>query len=122
MTTAPTSVVEAAATTAAATTAAPAAATTATAAPAGAQTTARPAPTPPSVHGRAVITWIAIFPLVAVGMLLIAPIAESWHPVLRAFVLTLVVVPLAVYLVVPQLMRAYGALRRRRAPRSGEGA
>ena len=121
MTTAPTSVVEAAATTAAATTAAPAAATTATAAPA-AQTTARPAPTPPSVHVRAVITWIAIFPLVAVGMLLIAPIAESWHPVLRAFVLTLVVVPLAVYLVVPQLMRTYGALRRRRAPRSGEGA
>jgi hypothetical protein len=55
-------------------------------------------------------------------MMLIAPISESWHPVLRAFVLTLVVVPLAVYLVVPQLMGAYGALHRRRAPRSGEGA
>jgi len=76
---------------------------------------------PPSVHVRAVITWLAIFPLVALGMLLIAPFSESWHPVLRAFVLTLVVVPLAVYLVVPQLMRGYGALRRR-APRSGEGA
>ena len=76
---------------------------------------------PPSVHVRAVITWIAIFPLVALGMLLLAPIAESWHPVLRAFVLTLVVVPLAVYLVVPQLMRGYGALRRR-TPRSGGGA
>ena len=76
---------------------------------------------PPSVHVRAVITWIAIFPLVALGMLLLAPIAESWHPVLRAFVLTLVVVPLAVYLVVPQLMRGYGALRRR-TPRSGVSA
>jgi antibiotic biosynthesis monooxygenase (ABM) superfamily enzyme len=54
-------------------------------------------------------------------MLLLAPIAESWHPVLRAFVLTLVVVPLAVYLVVPQLMRGYSALRRR-TPRSGGGA
>ena len=85
-------------------------------APAG----ARPA-APPSVHVRAVITWLAIFPLVALGMMLIAPISESWHPVLRAFVLTLVVVPLAVYLVVPQLMRGYGALRRR-APRSGDGA
>jgi len=76
---------------------------------------------PPSVHVRAVITWLAIFPLVAIGMMLIAPFAESWHPVLRAFALTLVVVPLAVYLVVPQLMRGYGALRRR-APRSGESA
>ena len=72
---------------------------------------------PPSVHVRAVITWLAIFPLVALGMLLIAPISESWHPVLRAFVLTLVVVPLAVYLVVPQLMRAYGRTRTARAAR-----
>jgi hypothetical protein len=112
MTTAPTPAVEAAASEAAA----PAAA-----APAAAAAHA-PLPAPPSVHVRAVITWLAIFPLVAVGMLHIAPIPDSWHPVLRAFVLTLVVVPLAVYLVVPQLMRAYGALRRRRAPRSGDGA
>ena len=75
---------------------------------------------PPSVHVRAVITWLAIFPLVALGMLLIAPISESWHPVLRAFVLTLVVVPLAVYLVVPQLMRAYGRTRTARAARRGD--
>ena len=77
--------------------------------------------TPPSVHVRAVITWLAIFPLVAIGMMLMAPFTESWHPVLRAFVLTLVVVPLAVYLVVPQLMRAHIG-RRRRAPRSGVDA
>ncbi|MGW4929793.1 hypothetical protein ACWEOH_11600 [Agromyces sp. NPDC004153] len=109
MTTAPTPVVEAAAPTTSAPT---------TAAHLAAPATARAVPTPPSVHVRAVITWLAIFPLVAVGMLLIAPIAESWHPVLRAFVLTLVVVPLAVYLVVPQLMRAYVALRRRRTARS----
>jgi antibiotic biosynthesis monooxygenase (ABM) superfamily enzyme len=82
---------------------------------------ARPTTAPPSVHVRAVITWLAIFPLVAIGMMLIGPISESWHPVLRAFALTLVVVPLAVYVVVPQLLRGYGALRQR-APRSGEGA
>lgn len=70
------------------------------------------APSPPSVHVRAVITWIAIFPLVTLGMLVIAPFSEGWSPVLRALVLTLVVVPVAVYLVVPQLMRAYGALAR----------
>ncbi|MGG7509807.1 hypothetical protein [Plantibacter sp. YIM 135249] len=73
-----------------------------------------PIPGPPSIHVRALITWIAIFPLVSLGFFAIAPFAEHWHPVLRALVLTLVVVPLAVYLVVPQLMRAHGALRHRR--------
>jgi len=89
------------------------------AAPATSPSPASPAApaAPPSVHVRAVLTWIAIFPLVALGMLAIAPFAESWHPVLRAFVLTLVVVPLAVYLVVPRLLSGYVALRRRRAAR-----
>ena len=68
---------------------------------------------PPSTHIRAVITWLAIFPLVAVGMTAIAPISGDWHPVLRALVLTLVVVPVAVYLVVPQLFRGYAAIQRR---------
>ena len=35
------------------------------------------------------------------------PFTVGWDPVLRAFVLTLVVVPLAVYLVVPWLMSIY---------------
>lgn len=78
---------------------------------------ARPTHPVPSIHVRAALTWFAIFPLVAVGMMVIAPIAESWHPVLRAFVLTLVVVPLAVYVVVPQLLRAYGAIAARRRSR-----
>ena len=51
---------------------------------------------PPSVHVRAAITWLAIFPLVAIGMMLLAPISENWHPVLRALALTVVVVPLVV--------------------------
>jgi antibiotic biosynthesis monooxygenase (ABM) superfamily enzyme len=70
--------------------------------------------TPPTVHTRAVITWLAIFPLVAIGMTAIAPISAEWHPVLRALALTLVVVPVAVYWVVPQLMRGYAAIMRRR--------
>jgi len=32
------------------------------------------------------------------------------HPILKVFVLTLVVVPLAVYLVVPNLMKVYQRL------------
>jgi len=71
-------------------------------------------PTPPSVHVRAVITWLAIFPLVALGMTAMGPVTVDWHPVLRALVLTAVVVPLAVYLVVPTLLRWYGAIRARR--------
>jgi antibiotic biosynthesis monooxygenase (ABM) superfamily enzyme len=71
-------------------------------------------PAPPSVHVRAVITWLAIFPLVAIALTLMAPITEGWHPILRALVLTAIVVPLAVYLVVPQLLRLYQWSRARR--------
>ena len=73
-------------------------------------TTAAKSVAAPSVHVRAVITWIAIFPLVALGSVAIAPFASDWNPVARAFVVTCMVVPLAVYLVVPQLMRGYAKL------------
>lgn len=74
-------------------------------------------PPAPSIHVRAFITWLAIFPLVSVGMLALGPLMESWHPILRALVLTLLVVPAAVYLVVPKLFAAYGGLAKRRALR-----
>ena len=74
------------------------------------------APAPPSVHARAVVTWVAIFPLVALGMTAMAPVTEGWHPVLRALVLTLIVVPAAVYLVVPRLMALYLRARAGRTP------
>ena len=76
-----------------------------------------PRPALPSVHVRAVITWLAIFPLVAIAMVASAPLMEAWHPVLRAFVLTLVVVPLAVYFVVPRMLTAYASLKRRQNAR-----
>lgn len=63
-----------------------------------------------SVHVRAALTWCAIFPMVALGMTAMGWFAEGWHPVLRALVLTLVVVPLAVYVIVPRLLLAYGKL------------
>jgi antibiotic biosynthesis monooxygenase (ABM) superfamily enzyme len=75
-----------------------------------------PTPAPmPSIHMRAFLTWLAIFPLVTIGMTLLAPITEHWPIVLRALVLTAVVVPTAVYLAMPQLLRAHGAVSRRRA-------
>jgi len=69
---------------------------------------------PPSVHVRAAATWITIFPLVAIGMTLMSGFTASWHPVLRAFVLTLIVVPLAVYVIVPRVLALYVRLRARR--------
>jgi hypothetical protein len=48
-------------------------------------------------------------------MLASAPLTEGWHPVLRALALTLVVVPAAVYVVLPRLFAAYGAIVRRTA-------
>lgn len=57
-----------------------------------------------SVHVRAVVTWLAIFPMAATGMYALGELVPQWHPVLRAFVLTLVVVPLAVYIAVPRLL------------------
>jgi len=93
---------------------------TSTAAPTGPVPTAASAvPRPPSVHIRAALTWLAIFPLVSIGMLAFAPLWPDWHPILRALVLTLIVVPLAVYVVVPQLMRAYGSIIRKRSARLG---
>ena len=71
------------------------------------------APTPAapvSVHVRALITWLAIFPLVTIGLYVLAPLAADWPVFLRALVLTIIVVPLSVYVVVPQLLRLWGAV------------
>jgi antibiotic biosynthesis monooxygenase (ABM) superfamily enzyme len=68
---------------------------------------------PPSIHVRALITWLAIFPLVTLGFLTVIPLMGTAHPILKVFVLTLIVVPLAVYLVVPNLMKVYGKLAAR---------
>ena len=62
---------------------------------------------PPSVHVRAVITWLAIFPLVSIGFYTVVPLMGNAHTMLKVLVLTMIVVPLAVYLVVPNLMKLY---------------
>ncbi|WP_420179164.1 hypothetical protein [Paenarthrobacter sp. TA1.8] len=85
-------------------------------------TTPAPRPHMPSVHVRAVITWLAIFPLVSIGMLLLGPVMDSWHPVLRALMLTALVVPAAVYVVVPRLMAGHGALSRKAVERAAQRA
>jgi antibiotic biosynthesis monooxygenase (ABM) superfamily enzyme len=66
-----------------------------------------------SVHVRAVVTWLAIFPLAAIGMTILAAAAPSCPPVLKALVLTAVVVPTAVYVAVPRLLLLYSRIRSR---------
>ena len=72
-----------------------------------ADTLTAPRVTAPSVHVRAIATWITIFPLVAIGMTVMGAFTGDWHPILRALVLTLIVVPLAVYLIVPRILGFY---------------
>jgi antibiotic biosynthesis monooxygenase (ABM) superfamily enzyme len=72
------------------------------------------APAAPSVHVRAVLTWLSVFPIVAVGLTLLGPVTVGWPPALRAFVLSLVVVPTTVYLVQPRLLKAYNRLAAQR--------
>ena len=74
-----------------------------------------------SVHERAVITWVVIFPMAALGMSITAMLMPGWSTIFRALVLTLLVVPITVYFAVPQLLVVYGrmlkllnALNRRR--------
>lgn len=76
-----------------------------------------PVPPKPNIHVSALIVWLTIFPLVAIFSTLLGPMMPDWHPVLRAFVLTLIVVPIAAYWLMPQMFRWYAAFARARATR-----
>lgn len=64
-----------------------------------------------SVHIRALVTWLAIFPMVTVGMTLLGFVAPTWPAYLKALVLTAIVVPVAVYFAVPRLLMAHTKMR-----------
>lgn len=64
---------------------------------------------------RALATWLVIFPSVALGQVVLNAVAPSMQPVLRVAVLTGIVVPFAVYIGVPNILRVM-SLRSRRAP------
>ncbi|MFC8719987.1 hypothetical protein [Kitasatospora sp. NPDC057198] len=85
-------------------------AVTAATTPATAATTA-PAP---SVHVRALLTWLAVYPAITLAQLLLGPALTGLSVPLRVLVVTALVVPTVVYLLVPALLRARGALLRLR--------
>ncbi|WP_216844072.1 hypothetical protein [Phytoactinopolyspora alkaliphila] len=67
----------------------------------------------PSIHRRALITWLAIFPLVCLGQVGLSPVVDELPLVVSALILTVVVVPVAVYVVVPFLLKANARISRR---------
>jgi antibiotic biosynthesis monooxygenase (ABM) superfamily enzyme len=70
---------------------------------------------PPSIHVRTFITWLAIYPLVLIVFFTVLPLMGDASPFLKVLVLTLIVIPTAVYLVVPNLMKGYFAIVAKRA-------
>lgn len=68
----------------------------------------------PSVHRRAVLTWLAVFPAISLVQFVVSPYISGWPLVARTFVVTAVAVPLSVYVLVPRLMRLAGGINRRR--------
>lgn len=76
-----------------------------------------------SVHVRAAITWCVIFPLVAIGVSLLRRLAPTWPPVLGSLVMTLIIVPLSVYVFIPRLLLLYSritlAVHKRRTRKTG---
>lgn len=71
-------------------------------------------PTPP-LPIRMVITWLAIFPLVALAQALLRPLLAGWPDLLVTAIVMSVVVPIAVTWAVPFLGRCYGRIAARRA-------
>ena len=77
--------------------------------------------TPPpqvSIHIRAFITWLTIFPLVALGLTFLMPALGDMHPILKTLILTLIVVRLAVYVIVPRLLGLYVKLNSKKSQKN----
>ncbi|MFD8599154.1 hypothetical protein ACFV1L_29530 [Kitasatospora sp. NPDC059646] len=72
---------------------------------------------PPSVHRRALITWLAIYPGITLLSVLLGPVLAPLPVYLRTLVLTAILVPAAVYGLVPALLKANAALAGRRRVR-----
>lgn len=67
----------------------------------------------PSVHRRALITWLAVYPTITVALGLLGPATAHLPLPLRTLILTAVVVPTAAYGLIPLLIKANAAVSRR---------
>jgi len=69
-----------------------------------------------SVHIRVIVTWLAIFPMAAIGMTILSLAVPTWPSLLKALALTAIVVPTAVYFAVPRLLVMHSKISRFQTP------
>ncbi len=62
---------------------------------------------PPPRYKMATLTWIAIFPLVNIIHLLLGSTLNSLPPLLRSLILTVMLVPIMTYVVMPRITRLF---------------
>lgn len=61
-------------------------------------------PEPPR-YKRAIVIWIALYPAVVVALTILRPLIGDWPIPLQALVLTLVIIPAAVWGLIPLVQR-----------------
>jgi antibiotic biosynthesis monooxygenase (ABM) superfamily enzyme len=66
----------------------------------------------PSTHRRALITWLAVYPAITVTLGGLGPHIGRFPLLVRTLILTGIVVPVAVYVLVPALLRLNAAVVR----------
>ncbi|MFE4976847.1 hypothetical protein ACFRAR_32685 [Kitasatospora sp. NPDC056651] len=71
------------------------------------------APAAPSVHRRALLTWLAVYPTITAAFVLLGPHLGRLPLALRTLVMTGLVVPVVVYALLPLLLKAERKLARR---------
>ncbi|MFJ9696343.1 hypothetical protein [Kitasatospora sp. NPDC101183] len=71
------------------------------------------APAAPSVHRRALITWLAVYPAITTAFALLGPHLARLPLPLRTLVMTALVVPVVVYGLMPLLLKAERRIARR---------
>lgn len=72
-------------------------------------------PQPPSAHRRALVTWLAVYPAITLVLGGLGPHIGRLPLLVRTLILTAIVVPAAVYVLVPALLRLNAAAAARAA-------
>ncbi|HJT63451.1 MAG TPA: hypothetical protein VJ839_01625 [Candidatus Limnocylindria bacterium] len=72
--------------------------------------TDQPAPSPPARPPRykqAVLTWLAVYPALTLTLAVLGPFMETWPLPLRTLLVTVLLVPIVVYVILPLLSRLF---------------
>ncbi|MBE9498140.1 hypothetical protein IHE61_03350 [Streptomyces sp. GKU 257-1] len=70
----------------------------------------------PPTHRRALITWPAVYPTITVTLGVLGPPTATLPLPVRTLILTLIVVPVATYALIPALLRTNARLSGAAAP------